>query len=48
MATESAERIPDVRLVVGQEEGWLPHMIGPRFTSLLSGGRRRASIPGRP
>jgi cytochrome P450 len=30
-----AERIPDVRLVVGQEEKWLPHMIVPRFTSLL-------------
>jgi cytochrome P450 len=30
-----AERIPDVRLVSGQEEKWLPHMIVPRFTSLL-------------
>jgi cytochrome P450 len=28
-------RIPDVRLVEGQQETWLPHFTLPRFTSLL-------------
>jgi len=29
-----ADRIPDVRLVEGQSEEWIPHMILPRFQSL--------------